>query len=198
MKTESKCTNRWIRTWRVHVCHCASISYMLLQQKVRHSVPRTRWYPVWVIRKIHGSVLDSLIISCFVVHIIKHSVLPVGPWSSTEGARGLGSFELASVMSILDKELEMSIRMHMNDNGSIVDNIMIKILQILFPEPQFLNSFLYPSLIHKMKFLTFLVHVYHRLNLKTRASFEWFVLLPVVKDFSRWTSLYVLVVLVVK
>ncbi len=50
-------------------------------------------------------------------------------------------------MRILDKELEMSVRMHVNNDGGIVDNVMVQIFKVLFVIPHYLNSFLYLALL---------------------------------------------------
>ena len=52
----------------------------------------------------------------------------------TEGSRGFPGLELVAIMGILDKELHMHIDMHVNNDRGIVDNIMMKILEVSLAE----------------------------------------------------------------
>ena len=44
-------------------------------------------------------------------------------------------------MSVFNKKLHMVICMHVDDDGGIVDNVVMQILQILSIKAKFLNSF---------------------------------------------------------
>lgn len=132
MVTKSKRAYSRAWTWRVHISHCASVTNMLFQQKVRLSITWTDCNSMRIICEIHCSILYSLKILCIMMHFVKHSVLPRCPCRYTQWTRWFCSFKLTSVVSVFDKELKMSIRVHMNDNWSIVYNIMIKIFKILF------------------------------------------------------------------
>lgn len=132
MVTKSECTDGSTCTWRVHICHCTSISYMLFQQKVRLAITWTHSNSIRIICEIHSTIFYSFKILCIMMHFIEHSILPRHPRRSTQWTGWLWSFKLTPIMSILNKELKMSIRMNMYYNWSIVNNIMIKILQIFF------------------------------------------------------------------
>lgn len=61
---------------------------------------------------------------------VKHAILPVRPRRRTKRARRLLRLELIPIMRIFNKELHMSIDMHMDDNRRIVYNIVMEIFEI--------------------------------------------------------------------
>ena len=132
MVTKSKRAYGRAWTWRVHISHSASVTDMLFQQKVRLSITWTDCNSMRIICEIHRSILYSLKILCIMMHFVKHSVLPRCPCRSTQWTWWFCSFKLTSVVGVFNKELKMSISVHMNDNWSIVYNIMIKIFKIFF------------------------------------------------------------------
>jgi hypothetical protein len=84
-------------------------------------------------------------------------------------------------MRVLDKVLKMLICLHMDYDGSVIDNVMIEIFQVFFAITELLNSFLKLSLFGKMNFLAFFVHINHSVNLQFSTSFKRFIFGWVVK-----------------
>jgi len=60
--------------------------------------------------------------------VVEHPILPTHSPSMTERPWRFVCFELISIVSILDEKVKMSVDMHVNDDGSIVYDIMMKIL----------------------------------------------------------------------
>jgi hypothetical protein len=69
--------------------------------------------------------------SGIVMHFVKHSVFPVDSGTRAQRARRFCSFELTPVMRVFDIKGEMAIGMHVNDDRCKVDNVKIKVFQIL-------------------------------------------------------------------
>ena len=69
-------------------------------------------------------------------------------------------------MSVLDKKLHMVVGMHVNDDGGIVHNIVVQILQIFLTEPKLFNPFYQLRLSQPVKFLAFFLHVNHCISLQ--------------------------------
>lgn len=68
-------------------------------------------------------------------------------------------------MSVLDEELKMPVCVHVDNDGGVVNDVMIEVLQVLLDITQLLNSFLKFFLFPEVKFLALLVHVDHRIDL---------------------------------
>lgn len=192
--TKSKCAYCCAGTWRVHISHCASIPNMLFQQKVRLPIRGTNSHPMRIIGKIHSPILHPFKVFRIVMLMIKHPVLPRNSRWSTQWSWRLRCLELTSIMCISNKELEMGISVHVNNDRCIVDNIVVEILQLLLVIAQLLYPILQLPLLHEVQLLTLLVHVNHRLDLQRRASLKWFVLRLVIKQLSLLTRLNVLLV----
>jgi len=140
MENESKCAYcRW-RTWRVHISYSASISYMTLQQKVWLPITYTATYSFRIIHKIHCPIFDSFE-ACGAIKLpVKHPVLPPHPSRVTQCTGRLARLELVPIMSIWNKVSKVCIDMHVDDNRSVVDYIVMKILQILLAVTQPFHS----------------------------------------------------------
>ena len=52
----------------------------------------------------------------------------------------MASFKLVAVMSILNKELHVLIDVDVDDNGNLVDDVMLKLLEVLFGFAHLQNS----------------------------------------------------------
>lgn len=98
-------------------------------------------------------------------------------------------------MGVFDKKLKMGIRVHVDDNWSIVDDVIVKVLQILLVVTKLFNSFLKFPLFLKVKFLALFLYVNHCVNLQSGTSIERFVLCSVIKCLSLFTSCYMSVIL---
>ena len=135
---ESPDRGRWA-TW-IHISHCASVSHMLFQQEVRLSVTRASSNPFWIIGEVDCPIFYPFKRGCRVMLAIEHSIFPVSPSASAERTRRHSGLELISIVSVLDKELHMIVSMHMNDDGRIVYNVVMQILEIFSFEAQALDS----------------------------------------------------------
>ena len=71
---------------------------------------------------------------------IEHSILPLGPRTRAQRPRGFPGFELVAVVRVLDEELHVVIGMHVDDDRSIVHDVVVQILQIAGSVPKSLNS----------------------------------------------------------
>lgn len=124
LKSCNSCT--WT-TW-IHISYCTSISNMRLEKKIRLSISNTCSNTFRIISKIDCSIFDSLKWSCWIMLIIKHSILPTDSRTLTEGTWWFFCLELIPIMCILNKKLHMAVYMHMYDNRCIINNIVMKIL----------------------------------------------------------------------
>lgn len=62
--------------------------------------------------------------------MIKHAILPTcASWMAQTTWR-FSCLELIAVVSVLHKKLEMSVYMHVDYDGSVVDNVMMKIVKL--------------------------------------------------------------------
>ena len=107
---------------------------MLLQEEVRETITGCAINTLRIVSKVNNPVLNSLMISCGSILLIKHPILPLGPRLTTERARTLASLKLVPIMSILDKKLHMFQNMDMDDNWSMVLNVEQQVLDILLFE----------------------------------------------------------------
>lgn len=98
-------------------------------------------------------------------------------------------------MGVFDKKLEMGIRVHVDDNWSIVDDVVVKVLQIFLVVTKLFNPFLKFPLFLKVKFLALFLHVDHCVNLQSGTSIERFVFCLVIKYLSLFASCYMSVIL---
>ena len=128
MKHKSKCAQSGSWTWWVHISYSTTIPYMRFQKKVRLTIPWTTLNTFRIISKIHSSILNSLETWSTVMSSIKHSIFPANSASITKWSWWFLCLKLISVMCIFQKEVEVSIHMHMNDNRCIVDDVMMQIL----------------------------------------------------------------------
>ena len=170
MKDEAEGAQRSWRTWRIHVCDCASISHMRFKQKVGLSISSTSSHSFRVIGKVHRPVFDSFIASGTVMFLVKHSILPADSSSVAQRSWRFVGLELVSIVSIPEEEMEMSVDMHMDDDGSIVYKVVMHILQIFLWITKFLNPSNQSFLFSIVKFLAFFMHIGHCLMLKLSAS----------------------------
>ena len=83
-----------------------------------------------IIREIHGTVLDAFVWFCLLVQTVKHAVFPTSSDLQIFASRALRSFELVSVMGVIEVKAEVFVSVHMNDNGCMVDNVKVKIFEI--------------------------------------------------------------------
>ena len=84
-------------------------------------------------------------------------------------------------MSVLHKILEIDTRVDVNNNGSIVSDVMVQILKVVFSETELPDPCKHSLLIFVVKFLVLSVHVQDRFNLEVGASFERRIFLFVEK-----------------
>ena len=131
MKHKSESSQSCTCTWWIHISNSASISHMLLQQEVRLSIAWTTFDSLRIIGKVHSSVLDSLETRRTMMLSVKHSIFPVNSTWVTERTRGLISLKLISIVSVLQKEVEMCVHMHVNDDWCKVNDVMMQICKIL-------------------------------------------------------------------
>jgi hypothetical protein len=73
-------------------------------------------------------------------------------------------------VGVLDEEVEMCVNVHVNDDGSIVDDVVMQIFKVLLSIAQLFNTLYQLFLFSVVKSLTFPVHVSHSLVLKVSAS----------------------------
>jgi hypothetical protein len=73
-------------------------------------------------------------------------------------------------MRILEEEVEMGVDVHVNNDWSVVDDVVMQILQILLGKAQCLDSFHQCLLSAIVQPLAFVVHVDHSLILKICAT----------------------------
>lgn len=72
-------------------------------------------------------------------------------------------------MCILEEEVKMGVDVHVDDNWSVVDDVVMQILKVLLGEAQCLDSFHQGLFSAVMQSLAFVVHVDHSIILKIRA-----------------------------
>jgi hypothetical protein len=85
----------------------------------------------WIICKVNDSVFHSLEISGFAVHFIEHAVFPADSGRPTQAARALISLKLASIVGILDEKLHVFRYMNVYDDGCIVLDVELQVVEIL-------------------------------------------------------------------
>ena len=68
-------------------------------------------------------------------------------------------------MCVFNEEMEVRVNMHVNVDGSIVDQVVVKIRKILSWISQLFNPFNQLFFLSEMKFLTFQLHVSNSLVL---------------------------------
>ena len=161
---------------------------MGLQQKVWLTISWTHCHSFWIIRKVHSAIFYPFEVGCTTMHWIKHPILPLVSSSYSSGPRLL-HLKNISVMSVLNKELKMTIGPHVNNYGSIVSDIMMQILKILLS----ITKFPYFSQDTFVKFnmngLKFHMHVDNCFNLSVSASLKRRIFLFVKKFISLFASL---------
>lgn len=140
MKDKSEGSKSWTCAWWIHICNCTPVSNMRLKQKIGLSIASTHLYSSWIISKIHRSIFYSLKACCTMMLMIKHSILPSCTSWMAERSRGHTCLKLITIMSIFQEKVKMSINMHVNNDRSIVDNIMMQILKVLYCIPKFFDS----------------------------------------------------------
>ena len=170
MKNKTKSTQSSRRTRRIHICYGASISYMRLQKKIGLSITTTNLDTFRIVCEVHGSVFYSFITSGVVMLFVKHSILPSDSSTMTKRTWGFVGFKLVSIVSIFDKEVKMGIDVHVDDNWSIVHNVMVQVLKVLLWVSEFGNSVNKRLFSSVVKPLAFFVHIYHCLVLKFCAA----------------------------
>lgn len=65
------------------------------------------------------------------VHSIKHPILPADPRSLAQRTWWFFGLELIPIVGIFHKELHVGINMHMDNDGSIVYNIVMEVLEFV-------------------------------------------------------------------
>lgn len=71
--------------------------------------------------------------------------------------------------------MKVSIDVHMYNNWSIVDDVMMKIFKILLRIPQFPYSIYQLLFFPKVQFLTFFMHVIHSVILERSTTIECWI-----------------------
>lgn len=155
---KSKSANGCCWTGRIHICDCTSIADMRFQQKIGLPIPCTNSYSFGIVGEVHCAILNSFEVASVLMHFIKHSVLPfvTTAYATLSCVRNLKSI---SVVSIFDKMLKVIVGSHMNDNGSIIGNIVMQILKILLSVSQLSYFCQHLWLIFEVNRLKFQVHV---------------------------------------
>lgn len=72
-------------------------------------------------------------------------------------------------MGVLKEEVEVSVDMHVDDDWSIVHDVVMQIFQILLSVSKFLDPLHQHSFFPVMQSFALVVHVYHRLILQIGA-----------------------------
>ena len=137
MINKSECS--YYCNWRgwIHIGNSTPISYVLLQQKIWLSISLARSHTFRVISKIHSTIFNPLKRCCFMVFCIKHSVLPFN--SPTMMTYMFVHLKIISIMRIFDKKLKMPINAHMNDDRSVIYDVVLQILKIFFIKTKFFD-----------------------------------------------------------
>lgn len=135
-------SNKTGGTAGVHVGHGASVSYMLLQQEIGHSVAKGAVDSFGIVGEVDNSVLNTLKVSGLCVLLIKHTVLPFGSGLAAQGTRTFVCFKLAAVVGVLDEKFHVLEDMDVDDDGGVVFDIKQQIFHILF----FISEFFDPLL----------------------------------------------------
>ena len=130
MVAELECGDGCWRTAGVHVSHCATITNMRLQQEVRLPISRAASDSFRIISKIDRSILHSFKGTSIMMKMIKHSVFPLGTSRTAQTARRFSGFKLIAIVSVLDKKLHMIVRMHVDNNGRIVNDVVMQVFQV--------------------------------------------------------------------
>ena len=125
MVTKLKCGYCSRRATWIHISDSASVSNMWFQQEVWLTISYTGTYSLRIICKINSSVFNSLEGSGWVMHFIEHSIFPACTWWLAEGTWRFSCFKLIPIMGIFNKELHMAVYVHMYNNWSIINNVMV-------------------------------------------------------------------------
>jgi hypothetical protein len=126
---------------------------------------------MWIIGNVQGAILDSFVGFSILIHVVKHTVFPASPYLKVFTARGFVRLELVSVMCVFEVKGEMLMSMYVNDDWSVIDDVMIKIDKIFEFVAELSDSFQKFFLSSIMKDFGFVIEVHYGLNLKLCAAF---------------------------
>ena len=120
-----------------------------------------------IVCKVDNSIFNSLKVFGFAVLLVKHPIFPVNSASSTKTSRAFVSFKLTSIVSILYEKLHMFWDMTVDNDGSIIFNVKLQIVEILNRISKFFYSLLECILDVIVLFLGFVIHMLHGIHLET-------------------------------
>lgn len=124
-----------------------------------------------IIRNVHGAVLDSFVGFSILIHVVKHTVFPASPNTKIFAARRFVRFKLVSVMCVFEVKGEMFVCMYVNDDWSVIDDVMIKIDKIFEFVAELSDSFKKLFLFSIMNDFGLVIDMHDGLNLKRSAAF---------------------------
>jgi hypothetical protein len=139
---------------------------MLLKKKVGWSIAWAAVDSFRIIGEIYNSVFDSFIIFSTWIFFIEHTIFPTHPWCSAETSWTFVSLKLTTIMGVFHKKFHVLGNMYMNDNGSVIFNIELKVVQIFNSISKAFYSSLKSISYSKMLILWFFVHIFNCLKLK--------------------------------
>lgn len=99
-------------------------------------------------------------------------------------------------MCVFEEEVKMSVHMHVNDDGSIMYDVMMKIFEIALSVAKLSDPLQQLFLFSEVKLLTFVVHVEHSLILERRTTIECQVLRMVIELQTSLTLLIMIFILI--
>lgn len=126
---------------RIHISERAPLPDVFFQQQIRIPITQAALHSCRVIGEINSSILHSLKPCRLRILVIEHSVLPGGPACVRQTPRRSVSLELVSVMSIFDEQIHVPGDVDVDDNGGVILNVVVQSLDILYFEPERLDSF---------------------------------------------------------
>jgi hypothetical protein len=126
---------------------------------------------MWIVGNVHGAILDSFVGFSILIHVVKHTVFPASPYTKVFTARGFVRLELVSVMCVFEVKGEMFMSMYVNDDWSVIDDVMIKINKIFEFVAELSDSFKKFFLFSIMIDFGFVIDMHYGLNLKRCAAF---------------------------
>lgn len=166
LETILKSSNRRVSVTRVFVCESTTLSNVFLQKEVRLSVSTANTDSFRVICKVDHSILNPFKVSCLAVFLIEHPILPTNAWRSTERSWAFVGLKLASVVGVFDEKLHMFGDMNVDDDGCIIFDVKLQVVEIFKSKSKFFDPLL-KSFLHRVMFLfRSFIHMPHGFHLK--------------------------------
>lgn len=98
---------------------------MLLQQKIGLTIAEAGLDAMRIVSEVHGAILDPFKWGGFVVVAIEHAIFP---FHSSRAPSP--DFELVTIVRIFDIVFEIEGDIHVNDDGCVVHDVVMEVLQI--------------------------------------------------------------------